>query len=487
MLVDVAVFALFGVGDDATCHCACYLAAEDVGAFGGGDDYVGVLVLLARLRQPCLVEVAVVVGYGLHFAVNGEPVGVYVKETHEDAHHDATLVEVDILVDFLDYYYAAIGWSYYQARCVFFGEEAYGAAEEVDDDAVYGAHDCREAPERHLAVYETPKQQRDCCDNDEAINECAGRAIVREGAVLKPVLVNVDRDLCIIPNLAIHMNREANTGLNYNAQKDMIPLIGETESKGLFDSIIADAAQTDKESVISSDLFLYNRQAGTIWGADNEFISAPRLDDVMCAYSCMNALIDSDESNQESVAVCAVFDNEEVGSSTKQGADSTFLSDVLMRIAACAGKDNEDYIRACAGSFMLSADNAHAVHPNYQEKADPTNRPHMNKGIVIKYNANQKYTTDAVSAAIFKEICTRAGVPTQEFANRSDIPGGSTLGNIANCHVSMNTVDIGLAQLAMHSPYETAGIMDTEYMIKAVKEFFETAIVTNSNGTFTLE
>ena len=136
---------------------------------------------------------------------------------------------------------------------------------------------------------------------------------------------------------------------------------------------------------------------------------------------------------------------------------------------------------------MLSADNAHAVHPNYQEKADPTNRPHMNKGIVIKYNANQKYTTDAVSAAIFKEICTRVGVPTQEFANRSDIPGGSTLGNIANCHVSMNTVDIGLAQLAMHSPYETAGIMDTEYMIKAVKEFFETAIVTNSNGTFTLE
>ena len=315
----------------------------------------------------------------------------------------------------------------------------------------------------------------------------AGRVLCNVDGRLEARLVNVEQDLMMIPNLAIHMNREANTGLNYNAQKDMIPLIGETESKGLFDSIIADAAQTDKESVISSDLFLYNRQAGTIWGADNEFISAPRLDDVMCAYSCMNALIDSDESNQESVAVCAVFDNEEVGSSTKQGADSTFLSDVLMRIAACAGKDNEDYIRACAGSFMLSADNAHAVHPNYQEKADPTNRPHMNKGIVIKYNANQKYTTDAVSAAIFKEICTRAGVPTQEFANRSDIPGGSTLGNIANCHVSMNTVDIGLAQLAMHSPYETAGIMDTEYMIKAVKEFFETAIVTNSNGTFTLE
>lgn len=315
----------------------------------------------------------------------------------------------------------------------------------------------------------------------------AGRVVIKEGTVLKPVLVNVDRDLCIIPNLAIHMNREANTGLNYNAQKDMIPLVGEAESKGIFDSIVADAAQTDKESVVSRDLFLYNRQPGTIWGADNEFISAPRLDDVMCAYSCMMALIDSDDSNQESVAVCAVFDNEEVGSSTKQGADSTFLSDVLMRIALCAGKDNEDYIRACAGSFMLSADNAHAVHPNYPEKADPTNRPHMNKGIVIKYNANQKYTTDAISAAIFKEICKRAGVPTQEFANRSDIPGGSTLGNIANCHVSMNTVDIGLAQLAMHSPFETAGIMDTEYMIKAVKEFYETAVITNSNGTYTLD
>lgn len=315
----------------------------------------------------------------------------------------------------------------------------------------------------------------------------AGRVVIKEGTVLKPVLVNVDRDLCIIPNLAIHMNREANTGLNYNAQKDMIPLVGEAESKGLFDSIVADAAQTDKESVVSRDLFLYNRQPGTIWGADNEFISAPRLDDVMCAYSCMMALIDSDDSNQESVAVCAVFDNEEVGSSTKQGADSTFLSDVLMRIALCAGKDNEDYIRACAGSFMLSADNAHAVHPNYLEKADPTNRPHMNKGIVIKYNANQKYTTDAISAAVFKEICKRAGVPTQEFANRSDIPGGSTLGNIANSHVSMNTVDIGLAQLAMHSPFETAGIMDTEYMIKAVKEFYETAVITNSNGTYTLD
>ena len=256
----------------------------------------------------------------------------------------------------------------------------------------------------------------------------AGRAIVREGAVLKPVLVNVDRDLCIIPNLAIHMNREANTGLNYNAQKDMIPLIGETESNGLFDSIIADAAQTDKESVISSDLFLYNRQAGTIWGADNEFISAPRLDDVMCAYSCMNALIDSDESNQESVAVCAVFDNEEVGSSTKQGADSSFLSDVLMRIAACAGKDNEDYIRACAGSFMLSADNAHAVHPNYQEKEERANM--HRKGIVIEgwYPfGGRGYTKAMFSNGTVKEIAEAHGKSPAQIILRWDLQHGVTV------------------------------------------------------------
>jgi len=255
--------------------------------------------------------------------------------------------------------------------------------------------------------------------------------------------------------------------------------------KNKFEKIIAKEANTDTDSIVSADLFLYNREKGTVWGADNEFISVPRLDDVMCAYSCINALIKSKETNKESVNVCAVFDNEEVGSTTKQGADSSFLTDVLSRISMCKGKDNEDFIRACASSFMLSADNAHAVHPNYKEKADPTNRPYMNKGIVIKYNANQKYTTDAVSAAIFKEICKKAEVPVQSYVNRSDIPGGSTLGNISNSHVSLNTVDIGLAQLAMHSPYETAGIKDTELMIKAVKKFYETAIITGDNGEFT--
>jgi M18 family aminopeptidase len=313
----------------------------------------------------------------------------------------------------------------------------------------------------------------------------AGRVIVKDGNTLKPVLLNVDRNLCLIPNLAIHMNRNANNGISYNPQKDMIPLFGEIASKDKFDQIIANEAGVAIEDIISTDLFLYNRECGTIWGADNEFMSAPRLDDVMCAFSCIKALTDNKENNK-SVDVCAIFDNEEVGSTTKQGADSSFLYDVLSRISMCMGKDSEDFIRACASSFMLSADNAHAVHPNYKEKADPTNRPYMNKGIVIKYNANQKYTTDAISAAIFKEICRKAEVEVQSYVNRSDIPGGSTLGNISNSHISLNTVDIGLAQLAMHSPYETAGVKDTENMIKAVKTFYETVVVTEEDGTYRL-
>ena len=313
----------------------------------------------------------------------------------------------------------------------------------------------------------------------------AGRVIVRENSGLKPVLVNVDRDLCVIPNLAIHMKRNANNGIKYKPQKDMIPLFGEIASKDKFDQIIANEAGVAIEDIISTDLFLYNRECGTIWGADNEFMSAPRLDDVMCAFSCIKALTDN-KGNNKSVNVCAIFDNEEVGSTTKQGADSSFLSDVLSRIVMCSEKTEEDFIRACAASFMLSADNAHAVHPNYKEKADPTNRPYMNKGIVIKYIQRLVYTTDAISAAIFKEICRKAKVEVQSYVNRSDIPGGSTLGNISNSHVSLNTVDIGLAQLAMHSPYETAGVKDTEYMIKAVKKFYETAIMADEEGIYRL-
>ena len=298
----------------------------------------------------------------------------------------------------------------------------------------------------------------------------AGRMIIRGNNGLEEKLVNIERDLVMIPNLAIHMNREANNGVSYNPQKDMLPLLaGENTDQTLLE-ILAKEAGIEKEDIISHDLFLYNRMPGTIWGADNEFVSSARLDDLQCAFASMEGLLCAE--NRKSIAVHCVMDNEEVGSGTKQGAASTFLKDTLLRINMGLGRTYEEYLMTLAGSFMVSADNAHALHPNYADKTDPTNHPVLNKGIVIKFNANQKYCTDAVSAAEFKELCTRADVPYQTFVNRSDIAGGSTLGNISNTQVPMNTVDIGLAQLAMHSPYETAGVKDTEYLIKAAAELF---------------
>ena len=298
----------------------------------------------------------------------------------------------------------------------------------------------------------------------------AGRVIIRRNGGLKEKLVNIKRDLVMIPNLAIHMNREANNGVSYNPQKDLQPLfaVGNTDRTLL--EIIAEQTGVKKEDIISHDLFLYNRMPGTIWGADKEFVSSARLDDLQCAFASMEGLLRA--QNYGSIAVHCVMDNEEVGSGTKQGAASTFLKDTLLRINMGLGRTYEEYLMTLAGSFMVSADNAHALHPNYTDKTDPTNHPVLNKGIVIKFNANQKYCTDAVSAALFKELCTKAGVPYQTFVNRSDIAGGSTLGNISNTQVPMNTVDIGLPQLAMHSPYETAGVKDTEYLVRAAEELF---------------
>ena len=298
----------------------------------------------------------------------------------------------------------------------------------------------------------------------------AGRVIIRRNGGLKEKLINIKRDLVMIPNLAIHMNREANNGVSYNPQKDLQPLfaVGNTDRTLL--EIIAEQTGVKKEDIISHDLFLYNRMPGTIWGADKEFVSSARLDDLQCAFASMEGLLRA--QNHESIAVHCVMDNEEVGSGTKQGAASTFLKDTLLRINMGLGRTYEEYLMTLAGSFMVSADNAHALHPNYTDKTDPTNHPVLNKGIVIKFNANQKYCTDAVSAAIFKELCTKAGVPYQTFVNRSDIAGGSSLGNISNTQVPMNTVDIGLPQLAMHSPYETAGVKDTEYLVRAAEELF---------------
>ena len=310
----------------------------------------------------------------------------------------------------------------------------------------------------------------------------AGRLLVREGDRIRTVLVDVDRDLLMIPNLAIHMNRQINDGYKYNAQTDMLPLYGDETAKGSFMKLIAEAAGVEEENIIGQDLFLYNRQKGCIWGANEEYMSSAKLDDLQCAYSSLKGFMNS--YNENTVTVHCVFDNEEVGSGTKQGAESTFLKDTLVRINYAMGRTQEQYTMALASSFMISADNAHAVHPNQESKADPTNRPYMNRGIVIKHSANQKYTTDAVSCAVMKMICSKARVPVQMFANRSDIPGGSTLGNISNTQVALNTVDIGMAQLAMHSPYETCGVKDTAYLIKTAETFFSTSICMEADGTF---
>ena len=304
----------------------------------------------------------------------------------------------------------------------------------------------------------------------------AGRVIVRNSSgnsasgALRTVLVNVDRDLLMIPNLAIHMNREVNDGYKYNAQKDMLPLYGDITAKDTFMKVIADAAGTAPEDILGHDLFLYNRQNASIWGASGEFLSSGRLDDLQCAFSSLKGFLEGEK--KEYMAVHCVLDNEEVGSGTKQGAASTFLYDTLTRAHESLGLTREDYLIHLADSFMVSADNAHAVHPNHTDKADPVNRPYLNGGIVIKFNASQKYCTDGVSAAMFREICQRADVPVQTFVNRSDMAGGSTLGNISNTQVALNTVDIGLPQLAMHSPYETAGIKDTEYLVRAASVLF---------------
>lgn len=298
----------------------------------------------------------------------------------------------------------------------------------------------------------------------------AGRVIVEEDGKIISKNIQINKDLLVIPNVAIHMNREINNGYVYNLQKDLLPLYSGNKGKS-FMELIAETANVDKDNILSHDLFLYNRTKGMIWGPEEELLSAPHLDDLECAFASLEAHLEADK--KECIAVHCVLDNEEVGSSTKQGAASTFLKDTLKRINMCLLRTQEEYMITLANSFMISADNAHALHPNHIEKADPVNRPTLNHGIVIKYNANQKYCTDAVSAAIFKQICNEAQVPYQVYVNRSDIPGGSTLGNIANNQTAMNTIDIGLPQLAMHSCYETSGTKDIEYLVKAGKVFFK--------------
>ncbi|MBR1852919.1 MAG: M18 family aminopeptidase [Lachnospiraceae bacterium] len=340
----------------------------------------------------------------------------------------------------------------------------------------------------------------------------AGRVVVTENYVagemlqgaeqdrqkhLVTKLVNLDHDAMVIPNLAIHMNRDMNKGVEYNPQIDMLPFYGdlrqraesdeagETDTENIttdyeltdmFMSDIAASAGVQPQQILGHDLFLYVRDQGRIFGRNGEFILSPKLDDLQCVYAAMEAFVTV--MPREYISLCGVFDNEEVGSRTRQGADSTFLADTVERICEAlydiCGESSAKTLekRWIADSFLISADNAHAVHPNHPEKADPTNRPYLNGGIVIKYHGGQKYTTDAVSAARMKDLCNRAGVPYQTYANRSDIAGGSTLGNLSAGHLPVSSVDIGLPQLAMHSAVETGGALDTAYAVNVFEEFF---------------
>lgn len=311
----------------------------------------------------------------------------------------------------------------------------------------------------------------------------AGRLIVKDGSKITTKNVNIDRDLVLIPNVAIHQNRQINSGFSYNIAVDMMPLYSASDKKGTLLETAAEYAGCAKENVVGGDLYLYNRTPGTIWGAGDEFFSSARIDNLQCAYSTLIGFI-SAADEAKAVNVYSSFDNEETGSATKQGAGSQFLSDTLAKIAEKLGFSVTE---ALASSFMVSADNGHAKHPNHPELSDAQNSPAINEGVVIKENAAQKYTTDAVSSAIFAKICEDANVPVQRFANRSDMGGGSTLGSISNTNAAMITVDIGLAQLAMHSSYETAGTKDTGYMIDAITQFYKSKLTTDGDGSYTIE
>lgn len=299
----------------------------------------------------------------------------------------------------------------------------------------------------------------------------AGRVCVRTQDVIQMKLVNIDRDLAVIPSVAIHLNRTVNESCKFNPAVDLLPLYSLGKEKGGFKKLIANAAGVEISDIISHDLTLYNRMKGTVLGENEELILSPRLDDLECVYASLEAFLSADD-NCGAVKVLAVFDNEEVGSETKQGANSTFLDNTLKNISG----SEQSYLSMLADSYMISADNAHAKHPNHPELSDGDCAPILGGGVVIKYNANQKYATDGVSDAIFRIFAERSNAKLQVFANRADVPGGSTLGSIANTRVSIPTVDIGLPQLAMHSATECAASSDLSDMISVMKEAYSSAV-----------
>lgn len=298
----------------------------------------------------------------------------------------------------------------------------------------------------------------------------AGRVVVKTADGVKSHIVNIEKPIVTIPSVAVHLNRGVNDGYKFNPATDLLPLVGGAQLKGRLMEEICSIARVDKGDVISHDLYLYNAEEGRVIGLDDGLILSPRLDDLGCVYASLDAFVNAESKN--GVNMLAVFDNEEVGSETKQGAASTFLDFTVRAIAG----DDKRFAAMLYNSFMISADNAHACHPNHPELYDSTHCPVLGGGVVVKYNANQRYTTDALSDAVFSSIADRAGAKLQHYSNRADMMGGSTLGSISNTRVSIPTVDIGLPQLAMHSAMETAAVSDLIDMIKILSSFYSVKI-----------
>lgn len=304
----------------------------------------------------------------------------------------------------------------------------------------------------------------------------AGRVIVRSDDELNPktLLLHVRRPLLQISNLAIHFNRQVNDGVKLSKQKDMLPILGivtdKLECGNLLMNVICSELNIKPEEILDFDLYLADATPACTFGVHDEFLSSGRLDDLSMCFAGLEALLATPDT--DTTKVLAIFDNEETGSQTKQGAGSPFLSMMLKRIALAQNGTTEAFFQAVERAFMISADNAHAWHPNYSEKYDPTNHPLLGGGPVIKFNAAQKYASDAVSAAVFSELCRKAGVPCQRFVNHSDVAGGSTLGNILASSIPLRGVDMGNAILAMHSCRETGSVADHLYTVKAFSQFF---------------
>ena len=307
----------------------------------------------------------------------------------------------------------------------------------------------------------------------------AGRVLVETEEGVSCKLLNIDRDLMLIPNVAIHMNRQVNDGYKWNPAVDVLPLMGSKDTKGKFQELLEQEAGG---KILGHDLFLYIRQKACVWGLEEEYLSAAALDDLECAFGCMQGFLDARESSH--IPVLCVFNNEEVGSSSNEGADSNLLESVQTRIC---GQMNLDMPRMLSQSFMISADNGHALHPNHPELADPNNAPLPGGGVVLKFNAAQRYCTDGVSAAVLRKVCEKAGVSVQTYCNRADIAGGGTLGNISLHHVSVPTADIGLAQLAMHSCYETASVADAAALMDAMTVFYGCSLEMDGDGSFRIQ